>query len=204
VDFLNVTAEQALRVYHSRVCNTLTADIRFAAQDLGVSYHDLVALSCSALARYELTPRRIEVMRQAGRDNARALREMDWIEGVLRLADRNAGQTSRVFDFEDPTGVSDDAFGAVGVLTDHFKNAPEAERKLRAKLGVSPQRVRTPEERAKQEAIGFLAFALGKYFRDRRVHDDFIADIVNAILTTYVDAHDVQHYRTAYAKLQGR
>jgi hypothetical protein len=204
VDFLNITPERALHAYHARVGNSLALapDILFAAQRLGVTQLTLMAVSCAALARYELIPRRIEVMRQARKNDARALRELDSIEAILRLADRNAGQTSRVFKIEDPTSVPEAAFGAVGVLKGHFKGAPEAEGKLRARLGVGPKRVRTPEERATQEAVGFLAFSLCPQFRDRRANYEFVADLANAILTTYVTAHDVQHYRAAYARLQ--
>jgi hypothetical protein len=206
VDFLHggLTPERALHAYHARVGNALTLapDILFEAQRLGVTQLTLVAVSCAALARYELIPRRIEVMRAARPHNARHLRELELIESTLRLADRNAGQTSRVFKIEDPTSVADDAFDAVDVLTNHFKNAPEAEGKLRARLGVGPQRVRTPEERATQEAVGFLAFSLCPQFRGGRANYEFVADLANAIMTIAVTAHDVQHYRAAYARLQ--
>ena len=78
------------------------SDILFEAQRLGVTQLTLVALSCAALARYELIPRRIEVMRQARKHNAQALRELEVIEAILRTADRNAGQTSQVFKIEEP------------------------------------------------------------------------------------------------------
>ena len=193
-----------LHAYHARVGNALALapDILFATQKLGLTQLTLMAVSCAALARYELIPRRIEVMRLARPHNARALRELELIEATLRLADRNAGQTSRVFKIEDPTGVSDDAFDAVGVLKGHFNGAPEAEGKLRARLGVGPKRVRTPEERATQEAVGFLAFSLCPQFNDHRPHDDFVSDLANVILGTWVTTHDVRHHRVAYARLQ--
>jgi hypothetical protein len=206
VDFLHggLTPDQVLHAYHARVGNALalTPDILFDAQKLGLTQLTLMAVGCAALARYELIPRRIEVMRLARPHNARALRDLELIEATLRLADRNAGQTSRVFEIEDPTGVSDDAFGAVGVLKGHFNGAPEAEASLRARLGVGPKRVRTPEERATQEAVGFLAFSLYPQFRDGRAHYEFIADLANAIMTAAVTAHDVQYYREAYTKRQ--
>jgi hypothetical protein len=203
VYFLNTSAEQVLITYHSRVGNALdrNPDIQFEAQRLGVAQLTLMTAGCAALARYELIPRRIKVMREARRNNTRALRELNWIESVLRLADRNAGETTQVFDFEDPTSVSADAFGAVDVLTGHFKNAPKAEEELRSAMGVS-KHARRSGKRAERESIGFLAFVLNKHFSDRRPHDDFVAKLASDVLRIYVTTHDVQHYRSAYARLQ--
>ena len=207
MDFLHggLTPDRLLHAYHARVGNALgqsDSDILFAAQRLGLTQLTLMTVGCAALARYELIPRRIEIMRQARKHNAHALRELELIEATLRLADRNAGQTALVFEIEDPTFVADATFDAVGVLKGHFEKAPSAEGKLRAKLGVGPKRVRTPEERATQEAVGFLAFSLCPQFSDGRAHYEFVADLANAILGAIVTAHDVQHYRAAYARLQ--
>jgi hypothetical protein len=206
MEFLRGDVERAIVAFQSRISGALNVpyarDLVMDCVELGVPSHVLEALLCSTLARYELIPRRIEVMVSASPNSARALRYLAWIDGVLAETNRNAGQTEAVFGFEDPTRVPDEVLSSLTIVTGHFKNAPAAERKLRAKLGIQLKRLKMKQRVAERAAIGYLSFAMQGRFRDGAPHDRLVADLVNAALSAGVDFTDVQHCRAAYVKLQ--
>jgi hypothetical protein len=105
---------------------------------LGATYPVLETSLCRTYARLELIPRRIEIMLGARGDNERALAELNWIEKVLTLADRNADLTIELLVVDDPTKPPDETWPALAALIHHFAGAPKAEQLLRARLGLSP------------------------------------------------------------------
>jgi hypothetical protein len=220
MDLVHGNAASAIVAYQSRVSNALNAQHHLIMDcvDQSVPYHVLEALLCNALARYELVPRRIEIIYMARRDDARALRELRWIDDVLAGQARNAEQTGVMFKIDDPTGAFDEvreARGSLSVVIGRFENAPERERELLARLGLPGKRLRTPKESAKlsaalrrkeaeqktarHRAVGFFSAEMTARFRDRNPHDELVADLLNTV-GAYVDKDEVRGCRYAYSR----
>jgi hypothetical protein len=149
---------------------------------LGATYPVLEKSLCLTFARLELLPRRIKIMLEARPDSPHALRELTWMSEVIRLADKNADQTTIVFGIDDPTKPPDEAWSAITLLTHIFAGAPETERLLRARLGLS--------------------LLLHQHFRDGAPHDALVARLVWAAISIRVDFTDIQHYRETFVKRQ--
>jgi hypothetical protein len=169
-------------------------------------------LLCVTLARYELLPRRIELMLLARRGNEKALRDLLWIDAFLAGQSRIAYQAGMVLDTDDQTGTrAEEIRGSLTVAIKYFdgEEPATAEKQLRARLGLPAKRLRASKEAdasleaeqevAKRAAIGFLSAELIKLFKDRKPHDELVKDLLGWF-NIYVDANDVQHCRAAYLK----
>jgi hypothetical protein len=219
MDLIHGDATSAILAYQSKVSNALNAQhhLIMDCAVLDVPYHVLEALLCNALARYELLPRRIEIIYMAQRDDARALRELRWIDSVLAGQARNAEQTGVMFKIEDPTGMPDEvreAREALGVVRGRFDNGPARARELRGRFGL-PGRFRTPKENAKlstalrrkeaekktaqHRAVGFFSAEMENRFRDRDPHDVLVAALLKAV-DIYIDKDEVRGCRYAYLR----
>jgi hypothetical protein len=164
MDLFHGSAESTIIAYQSRVQSALNVpdarDLVMDCVELGVAPYILEALLCSTLARHELIPRRIEIMASVVPKNETVLGYLKYIDRVVAETNRNAGQTEAVFGFEDPTKVSDDVLISLTIVTGHFKNAPAAEQKLRARLGVSLERLRMKQKIAERAAIGYFSYEM--------------------------------------------
>ena len=169
---------------------------------LGATYPVLETSLCRTYARLELIPRRIEIMVGVRPDNKRALEELNWIEKVLKLADRNADLTVELLVVDDPSKPPDETWPALAALIHHFAGAPQAEQLLRARLGLSPHRLHEYKMTARRAAIGYFAYLLHKHFRDGAPHDALVADLVWATISIRIGFTDIQHFRASYADRQ--
>jgi hypothetical protein len=205
VSLIDGDAEAAIRAYQTRVGAALNTEsgraARFAAQDMGVPNFICEILLCTMLARYELIPCRIELMQSVRRDVARARLQLDWIERVIGRINRIADQTTALFDFTDPTRIPDDVLIAVRFARGGFKNSAEAERLLRAEMGIPLRRLAAWMEVAQKAAIGYFAVEMQKRAPDGHPHLSKVVEIVNVFIPD-VEYADVQHARAAFLRLQ--
>jgi hypothetical protein len=190
--------ERAFRLLHAPAAKVLVDK----CMKLGAPYPVLETSLCRTYARLELIPQRIKLMLEARPENKRALENMIRTGEALRLADGVADQTAVVFGIVDPTKPPAEVWSAQDVLIDHFASAPAAEWLLRARLGLSSQRLHDHNRIARHAAFGYFAFLLHQRFRDGAPHDALVADLVWATISIRVEATDVQHHRDAYAKRQ--
>jgi hypothetical protein len=220
IEFINSAAEKALLEYQSRVSATLNLipDANAAKNgcgDLGVPYYKLEMLLCSALARYELIPLRIAVMREARADSDRFRGYLARIDAAMRITNHNADWTDKILVVEDPERISDDLLDAVAKLIGHYDEGASAERErlLRARLGIPPGRLKKARSKdadlarlgkekavARYAVIGFVSIELMRLFSDHRPHDELVADLLGWLF--FVSADDLPHCRAAYLKLQ--
>lgn len=219
IEFIHGSVESAIITYQSRVSNMLwSTSASMDCAERGVPYHELEILLCVTLARYELGPLRIRLMRQAATDDKRAIGYLEWIEGVLTAANRLAGQTGRLFMVDDETGTPREVFTALSVVEGHFReDRPARGRRLRAQLGLPGERLRATkkdeqsrrsgarareraeEKTAERAAIGYFSAEMTARFRahGHGPCDDLIADLLSYV-SIFVSETELPHYRAAY------
>ena len=164
------------------------------------------------------------MMRLAATDDKRAIGYLEWIDNLLRAANRLADQTGRLFRIDDPTGAEPKVFAALSVVDGHFrKDRPARGRILRGGLGLPGERLRATkkaaqnaqkdarrslarieaaeEKTAQRAAIGYFAAEMAARFRKHGYGpcDDLIADLLSCV-RVYTSTVDVQHARIAYQR----
>ena len=206
MDLFHGDATSAIIAYQGRVSNFLNVrearDLVMDCSQLGVPSYVLETLLCHTLVRYELIPQRIKIMHAARKNDRQALIYLAWIDDVMSKANYDAGQTTAILEIEDPTGFEDGVSDALGVVIGRFKEGPAREKRLRARMGVSLERLRAQQRVAERAAIGFFSYEMQQHFCDTKPHDELVAGLINVVLPTSVTYVDVQHFRAAYVKLQ--
>ena len=197
--------EDAIRKYENWVFHALNPpyarSVLKECAALGVTKPIVEKSLCCLVARIELIPRRIELMQEARPVNARG-RETRFVREVLRIADRNAGETTEVLVFDDPSKPFAGWETALTPYIAHFEAAPEAEQLLRQGLGLPPHRIHELKATARRAAVGYFSFMLHKHFTDGAPHDALVAKLLNATFSYNVSADELRHYRDAFAKRQ--
>ena len=158
---------------------------------------------CASPSRDRMVAGSAEMMRLAATNDKPAIRDLEWINDLLRAADRLADQTGRLFRIDDPTGAEPEVFAALSVVDGHFrKDRPARGRTLRSGLGLPGERLRATKKAAQKDtrkdarrslarieaaekktaqraAIGYFAAEMAARFRKRGYGpcDDLIADL---------------------------
>jgi hypothetical protein len=218
IDFLHGPVESAIIRYQSRVSNLLTSELRWRCFDRGVPYGKLEILLCVTIARYELLPARLELMRKAATGDPRSIRDLERVE--LRLKETNivaarAGPMLGTMDYEEFTPP--EILEAVAITIEHFKEGrPSQRRRLRDGVGLPRQRLRATKKDARPKAVrtkaaekktaqraayGYFAAEMAARFRTHGYGpcDDLIADLLNCV-SVYASTEEVQRARIAYLK----
>ena len=158
IEFIHGSVESAIITYQSRVSNMLwPTSASMDCAERGVPYHELEILLCVTLARYELGPLRIRLMRQAATDDKRAIGYLEWIEGVLTAANRLAGQTGRLFMVDDETGTPREVFTALSVVEGHFREDRPARGRPCAPIRLPGERLRATKKDEQSRRSGARA-----------------------------------------------
>jgi hypothetical protein len=219
IKFIHGSVEGAIIAYQSRVSSALglLPDARARVMDCvqrGVPYPELEILLCVTLARYDLLPLRIKLMRLAATYDKRAIRYLEWIEDVLKAANRLAEQTGPVLMIDDQTGASREVFAALSVVDGHFrKDRPARGRSLRGRLGLPGQRLRATKKDARRSGVsaraekktaeraayGYFAAEMAARFHQHAhgPNDPLISEILWCVLISATPT-EVQHARVAY------
>ena len=198
-------AERAIIEYQSRISNALNVqDMRERIMDCGergVGYNVIEVLLCCTVAHYEFDPQWVQLAEEARPGNDRARRYLEWIKKFVTAANRLSDQIEAIYGFKDPTRASVAVLISILIIINHFENVPEAEKELRAKLGVPGERRKLKQEVAMSLAIGFFAYEMWRRFRDDDPHDDWVAELLRAA-GIIVSLDDVSRCRLAYLRLQ--
>src|SRR5271167_523101 len=122
---IDAAAEAAIIQYQSRISNMLnTAELRERVMDgaeLDVGYGEIEVLLCNTAARYELIPRKIEIMELEPPDDPVALEKLAWINAVLSKLSHRSDEREKAFRFKDPTRPSDEVIVSLDVLMKFFE-----------------------------------------------------------------------------------
>jgi hypothetical protein len=198
-------AERAIIAYQSRISNMLNIqDMRERVMDCamqGVGYGAIEVLLCCTLAHYEFDPQWVVIAEEARPDNERALRYLEWVEKTVATINRYASRIETIYGFPDPTRASDAVLISLAIIINYFESAPEAEKALRAKLGVPGERRKLKQEVAQSLAVGFFSYEMWRRFRDEDPHDDWVADLLRAAMII-ISPDNVCRCRLAYLRLQ--